>query len=98
MDLTSLIGAGAAIFSTTSFAPQAWKIIRTRDTEAISARMYALTVAAFGMWSLYGFLKNDWTLVVPNVICLGLSAFILAMKYLPQRQKEAVADKIDPSR
>jgi MtN3 and saliva related transmembrane protein len=97
MDLTSLIGAGAAVFSTTSFAPQAWKIIKTRDTEAISARMYALTVAGFGLWSLYGFLRSDWTLDIPNVICLGLSAFILAMKHLSQRQKEAVADRIDPS-
>lgn len=28
----------------TSFAPQAWKIIRTRDTDSISFPMYAMAV------------------------------------------------------
>jgi uncharacterized protein with PQ loop repeat len=37
LDATALVGAAATLASTTSFLPQAWKVIRTRDTEAISA-------------------------------------------------------------
>ncbi|MDF2766139.1 MAG: hypothetical protein K0S81_3133, partial [Rhodospirillales bacterium] len=44
MTLVTIIGSLAAICSTTSFVPQAWKIIRTRDTSSLSARMYAVTV------------------------------------------------------
>ena len=44
MNAITLIGSAAAICSTTSFVPQAWKIIRTRDTSGLSARMYAVTV------------------------------------------------------
>jgi len=97
MDTVTLIGAGAAILSTTSFMPQAWKIIRTRDTSSISTGMYLVTVAGFVLWTTYGLLSNAWPVVASNAICLILSAFILTMKLLPRREKEKVADAIDPT-
>ena len=39
MDATTLVGSLAALAMTTSFVPQAWKVIRTRDTAALSAGM-----------------------------------------------------------
>lgn len=97
MELIPLIGTLAALCSTLSFAPQAWKIIRQRDTSAISARMYMLTVSGFACWFLYGLLRGDWPLIVTNFICLLLSAFILTMTLLPRPQRDAVADKIAPA-
>jgi MtN3 and saliva related transmembrane protein len=96
LDLVTIIGYLAALCSTTSFAPQAWRIIKTRDTSAISSRMYMITVTGFALWLAYGLMKGEWPLILTNGICLGLSAFILAMKLLPQRKKEAVADALDP--
>jgi MtN3 and saliva related transmembrane protein len=96
MNWITLIGSAAAICSTASFVPQAWKIIRTRDTSALSARMYAVTVTGFSLWLAYGILLGEWPLIVTNAVCLGMSAFILAMRILPQRKKEAVADLLDP--
>lgn len=96
MDTISIIGSLAAICSTTSFAPQAWKIIKSRDTSSMSRRMYAVTVVGFALWLAYGVMKGEWPLIIPNGICLALSGFILAMKMLPQRKKEAVADTLDP--
>ena len=96
MSLSTLIGALAALCSTVSFVPQAWKIIRTRDTSGLSARMYAVTVTGFSLWLAYGIMLGEWPLIVTNAVCLALSAFILAMRVLPQRKKEAVADLIDP--
>lgn len=85
MNIIVLIGALAALCSTVSFVPQAWKIIQTRDTDSISAGMYALTVTGFALWLTYGILKSEWPLIVPNFICLLLAAFILVMKLLPER-------------
>ena len=96
MSLVTLVGALAAICSTVSFVPQAWKIIRTRDTSGLSARMYAVTVTGFSLWLAYGIMLGEWPLIVTNAVCLALSAFILAMRILPQRKKEAVADLLDP--
>jgi MtN3 and saliva related transmembrane protein len=97
MPLVTIIGSLAAICSTASFVPQAWKIIRTRDTGGLSARMYAVTVTGFSLWLAYGIMLGEWPLIVTNAVCLALSAFILVMRILPQRKKEAVADLLDPS-
>jgi MtN3 and saliva related transmembrane protein len=94
MNIVTLIGALAAILSTTSFMPQAVKIIRTRDTSAISTGMYVVTVLGFVSWTTYGVLSKAWPVAASNSICLLLSAFILAMKLLPQRKKEKVAKAV----
>jgi MtN3 and saliva related transmembrane protein len=96
LDLTTIIGAAAAVASTTSFAPQALKIIRSRDTSSISTAMYAVTVTAFALWLVYGLKLQSWPLIVTNGICLALAGFILVMKFLPQDKKEDIADRLDP--
>ena len=96
MSLVTLIGSVAALCSMVSFVPQAWKIIRTRDTSGLSARMYAVTVTGFSLWLAYGILMGAWPLIVTNAVCLALAAFVLMMRILPQRKKEAVADLLDP--
>ncbi len=96
MDAPTVIGALATIASTVSFTPQAWKIIKSRRTKDISAAMYTVTVTGFSLWTAYGVLLKQWPLIVTNGLCLLLSGFILAMKLLPQKEKEAVADTLDP--
>ncbi|MFL6690132.1 MAG: SemiSWEET family sugar transporter [Alphaproteobacteria bacterium] len=96
--VVTIVGSIAALCSMVSFTPQAWKIIRTRETKDISAGMYSLTVSAFAFWCLYGALLREWPLIVSNGVCLALSGFILAMTLLPQRKKEAVADAIEDSK
>ncbi|WP_237216878.1 SemiSWEET family sugar transporter [Falsiroseomonas oryziterrae] len=90
------MGAAATLCSVASFAPQAWKIIRTRDTAGISARMYAITVVGFALWLAYGLLLGQWPLILTNAICLLLSGFILGMTLLPRRKRDAVADALTP--
>ena len=82
MSFTILLGYLAAAASMASFVPQAWKIVRSRETKDISAGMYLLTVSAFALWLAYGGLLRQWPLVVSNGVCLVLSAFILAMTLL----------------
>ena len=94
MDTVTIIGSLAAICSTTSFAPQAWKIIKSRDTSGISRGMYSVTVVGFAFWLAYGIMKGEWPLIFTNGVCLALSAFILAMTLLPQDKKDVVADAL----
>jgi MtN3 and saliva related transmembrane protein len=96
VDTATVIGGFATVASTVSFVPQAWKIIKFRRTHDISTGMYAVTVTGFALWTAYGVLLASWPLIVTNTLCLLLSAFILTMKLLPRRQKEAVADALDP--
>lgn len=90
-----IVGSLAAIASTASFAPQAWKVIWTRDVKGLSGGMYTLTVAAFALWLTYGVLKKDWALMIPNALCLFLSAFILVMILVSQRARNQIAETIE---
>jgi len=94
MNAAQILGGLATLASVTSFAPQAWKVIRTRDTASISAAMYGVTVVGFALWLSYGWLLGQWPLIITNGVCLALSGFILVMKLLPRRGKEAVADAL----
>lgn len=89
MDIVTLIGTVAALCSTVSFAPQAWKVIRTGETKDISAWSYAITVTAFALWVAYGICRSDWPLVASNSVCFVLSAFILVMTLAPESWRRA---------
>lgn len=91
MKMVVLLGYLAALASMASFVPQAWKIIRSRQTKGISSGMYLLTVSAFGLWLVYGVMLQQWPLVVSNAVCFALSGFILVMTLLPKARRDKVA-------
>lgn len=83
MDILTIVGTLAAICSTTSFVPQAWKVIHSGETSDLSAKTYVLTVTGFALWFTYGIMKEDWPLIFTNGIAGLLSGFILLMILLP---------------
>lgn len=97
MDTAAVLGGLAALASTVSFAPQAWKVIRSRRTKDISTWMYTLTVTGFALWLAYGVVLMQWAIIICNGLCLLLSAFILFLKLSSQKVVDEVADKIDPA-
>ncbi len=97
LNAVTVVSLFAATLSMVSYVPQAWAIIRSRSTDGISLKMYLITVTGFVAWLVYGILLGQWAIIVQNVICLCLSAFILTMKLLPQRDKDKVAAALDPT-
>ena len=93
-----IVGYVAAGISVAAFTPQAWKVIKTRDTKDIVTLMWVAETVAFALWVLYGALLAKWPIIVPNTLCFLLAGFILMMKLLPHRAKHAVADKLDPAK
>lgn len=94
MKAVTIVSLFAASLSMVSYVPQAWGIIRSRNTDAISLRMYVITVAGFLSWLTYGALLGQWAIIVQNLICLALSSFILTMKLLPRHKMRLAADAI----
>ena len=84
----TILATIAGILSTASFVPQVLKAWKERDTGAISKRMYMVTVTAFTLWSIYGFMIGSWPLIIFNLLSLGLSGCILFMK-IRNDQREA---------
>ena len=80
MNNADLIGVVAAVMTTGSFLPQAIKVLRTRETGAISLVMYAMFTAGVATWLAYGILTMQWSIIVANAITVVLSGIILVMK------------------
>ena len=78
---TDAVGGAATLLSMSSFVPQILKILRERDVEAVSLRMYLVTVAGFVAWVTYGVLIRSWPVAASNLINLGLAATILWLKW-----------------
>lgn len=79
--IANWIGTAAALCSMISFAPQIAKIWREQDASSVSLRMYVVTVTGFALWTAYGVLTKSWPIVGSNIVCLGMSATILALKW-----------------
>jgi MtN3 and saliva related transmembrane protein len=80
MNLAEIIGAVAALLTTAAFLPQAFKVLRTRETAAISLTMYALFTAGVALWLAYGIITVQWSITIANAITLALAALILGVK------------------
>ena len=74
------LGYIAAFLTTLSFVPQAFKTIRSKDTNGVSLSMYAVFTVGVVFWLGYGVLLGSWPIIVANVVTLVLAATILALK------------------
>ena len=83
----TLVGYIAAVFGVTAFVPQAWRIVKTRDTRSLSTPMWVVECLAFAAWVAYGVLLGELPIILPNSICFVLSAFILTMKLVLPRAR-----------
>ena len=80
MDTITIIGLGAAMFTTISFLPQAIRVIKTKQTKDLSLTMYmAFTVGIF-LWLVYGIMLDNLPIVIANSITLVFASTILVMK------------------
>ena len=94
---STLVGYIAAVLGVTAFVPQAWRVVRTRDTRSLSTPMWVVECLAFAAWVAYGVLLGEWPIILPNAICFLLSAFILTMKVVPRPVRDRIADALEPA-
>lgn len=76
----SSIGLAAAFVTTICWLPQAIRIIRTRETRAISLAAYGAFAFGIVLWLIYGVLKADLPLILANTVTLALQLTIIGLK------------------
>ena len=78
--LVDTIGAAGAVLTTVCWVPQAIKIVRERDTRAIS--LPGTTLCALGVlfWLIYGLALVDGPLIGSSLVTLAMTSIILALK------------------
>ena len=75
-----MIGAVAAVLTTLCWVPQAVKIMRDRETRAISLTATMLSVLGVLLWLIYGLAIADAPLIGSSAATFAISATILALK------------------
>lgn len=83
MNLTELIGYGAAALTTIAFLPQVLHTWRLRSGRGISLGMYAIFAGGVALWLIYGLLLGAWPIILANIITLtlALSIIVMAIRY-----------------
>lgn len=74
------IGALAGVLTTVCWLPQAVRLIRHRDTRAISLWTNLVFFAGLVCWLTYGVALSDWALIGANAISIVFTSVIIAMK------------------
>lgn len=74
------IGFVAAFCTTSCFVPQAIFVIKTRNTQSISALSYVMLSFGVFLWLIFGILTNSAPLYISNAITFVLSTIILIVK------------------
>ena len=75
-----LIGVTGAVLTTLCWLPQAIKVIREKETRALSLPATAAFTIGVVLWLIYGVAIGDWPLIGSNAVTLALMAVILTMK------------------
>lgn len=80
MNFIDLFGYFAALFTTVAFIPQAYKVIKTKDTKSLSLTMFLILTFGLFLWLIYGILIADKAIIIANAITVILSIIILVTK------------------
>lgn len=72
-----LLGTAAGLCTTFSFVPQVAKAWREGDTQAISRRMYWVSLAAFVLWMVHGLMVGSLPILVFNALNVVLGGLVL---------------------
>ena len=78
--LIDVVGASGATLTTLCWLPQALKVIREKETRALSLPATAAFTLGVVLWLIYGLAIGDWPLIGSNAVTLALMLPILAMK------------------
>ncbi len=80
LSLIDAVGLAGAALTTVCWLPQATKILRERDTRALSLPATAAFTAGMALWLVYGVAIVDWPLITSSMIELSLMTVILGLK------------------
>lgn len=74
------IGAAGAVLTTICWLPQAVRVVRHKDTGAISLTANLIFGLGLICWLIYGITIGDWPLIGANAISVVFTSIIVAMK------------------
>ena len=74
------LGYVAGTLTTVAYIPQLIKVLRYKDTKALSLWMYLIVTTGIGLWAVYGVMIDNIPLVLFNSVAFVIASAIIAMK------------------
>jgi MtN3 and saliva related transmembrane protein len=75
-----LLGGVAAVLTTIAFVPQVMKSWRSGSTRDVSLGMFVVFTTGLSLWLIYGFIIESRPIIIANIVTLGLTSIIIALK------------------
>ncbi len=86
MDKVQIIGIAAGILTSISMLPQLIKILKEKKAENVSVWMILILILGLALWTIYGFMKKDWPIIITNAFSVLLNITLMFFRY-KYRQK-----------
>jgi MtN3 and saliva related transmembrane protein len=80
LDDMTVVGLMAGFCTTLSFIPQIAKIYRTGRTQDLSLSTYVLLVIGLFLWVVYGVVREEIAIIIPNTLVLAMALYIIVLK------------------
>jgi MtN3 and saliva related transmembrane protein len=88
--MVTVLGIAASLFGLLmALAPvlQIRRMERRRSSDDVSVGFFAVLLPGFTLWVAYGTVREDWFLVVPNVVGLFVGSSAIAVALLLRRRQ-----------
>ena len=87
MNHVDIIGLIAGAMGGFALFPQVLKVLKTKSTKDISREMFLLLASSIFLWLIYGFLLNNYPIMIANFFGIIQSFIILYFKIKNQLRK-----------
>jgi uncharacterized protein with PQ loop repeat len=92
--MVTVLGIAAAAWGVVmALAPilQIRRMLKRRSSEDVSLGYYAVLLPGFALWIAYGAARDDWALMVPNMVALTIGALTIAVALVIRRRVDRSA-------
>jgi MtN3 and saliva related transmembrane protein len=79
--MVTMIGAAAAMLTTSSFLPQIVKAYRTKSMHDVSRYLMSFFATGTVLWMVYGVFKSDLVIIGANATASAFNIILLYMKF-----------------
>jgi MtN3 and saliva related transmembrane protein len=79
--ITKIVGIAAGVLTGTSMLPQLIKMFQEKKASQVSVFMLVILISGLSLWVWYGFLKNDWPIIITNIFSLTVNIVMVILRY-----------------
>jgi MtN3 and saliva related transmembrane protein len=80
MSSADILGYAAGALTAFTFLPQVIKTWQSKSAKDVALNMFIIAFVNEIMWLVYGFMLDNWVIILTNAVMLGMSGFMIALK------------------